>query len=730
MENNQNLLRGLFVLRDQLKARGKSSEGRAPIVCTDEAMSEIARLEPRTLNELLCVPGLGQTFVDKYGLQFLEVILRYSEKTDAASKNMSPAISNTMRELEKKLVNINRRNRLLYMPKLSANYAFDLFDPERRYDPFDILFRGKTVKVCELSQKSKVQGQSGQERYKRMVSLLREVNKDLREKGQFDLYIGYPFVKGRLVGENFDVRAPLALFPVEVFREADYISFRLDDTRDVVYNNNLILAHYKFNNIKRPLPSNTIEDISIGAFMSNLLSYYETEGVKIDCGNTSLSKFKDFMAGEFPQYTNGEMWLDDNIVLGKFPTYSSSLQKDFNEILENGVINQQLVDLLSGIDDIDYYSDSFAGDMEIEKNERPLTISEHELNYIGDLNSSQENVISAIKKKEALVIQGPPGTGKSQTITSLISDFVSNGSNVLMVSEKKAALDVVYSRLGELNKYALLIDDVNDKQGFYSQMERILNIKGANQELSSQIDGVANSIDANVKRLELIAETLYAPNSFGIETYKLYLTNKRLDMANPDDEAKYRLLKSLLPQELFGFRHGDLSDANAKFKNDAAVNGGAKYIEITALAPWFDLIRENLSEYELLQCKDEAQALSELINEWQRKNCFVRLFTKRKVSQEIKAFAQKHFVSFNPRQLRDMMNGVFDANALSEYSEFVIAKRIFMSFSQDQKLYFDCIIKTSKALACNLFTANNELYDLAICDYLFRFEAENRDVLQ
>jgi len=29
---------GLFVLRDQLKVRGKSSEGRAPIICTHEAI--------------------------------------------------------------------------------------------------------------------------------------------------------------------------------------------------------------------------------------------------------------------------------------------------------------------------------------------------------------------------------------------------------------------------------------------------------------------------------------------------------------------------------------------------------------------------------------------------------------------------------------------------------------------------------------------------------------------
>ena len=39
-----------------------------------------------------------------------------------------------------------------------------------------------------------------------------------------------------------------------------------------------------------------------------------------------------------------------------------------------------------------------------------------------------------------------------------------------MVSEKKTALDVVYSRLGELSKYTLLIDDVSNKKSFYDQL--------------------------------------------------------------------------------------------------------------------------------------------------------------------------------------------------------------------------------------------------------------------
>ena len=220
--------------------------------------------------------------------------------------------------------------------------------------------------------------------------------------------------------------------------------------------------------------------------------------------------------------------------MGKFPIYSSSIQKDFDEILSGNEINTLLNDLLLDAEEVDYYSDSYAGDMPISLNDRELEISERDLVYINDLNSSQEAVLSAIKNLDELVVQGPPGTGKSQTITSLISEFVSNGKTVLMVSEKKTALDVVYSRLGDLSQYALLIDDVGNKNTFYQQLSRmVLKGRWSRGEVVN-LENLSDGIDSLVYRLEQIADKLYAPCGFGIEPYKMYLKNKRVDLS---DEA-------------------------------------------------------------------------------------------------------------------------------------------------------------------------------------------------
>ena len=62
-------------------------------------------------------------------------------------------------------------------------------------------------------------------------------------------------------------------------------------------------------------------------------------------------------------------------------------------------------------------------------------------------DSSQHSAIVDVMKHNDIVIKGPPGTGKSQTITNLIANALYANKRVLFMAEKKAALDVVFSRL-------------------------------------------------------------------------------------------------------------------------------------------------------------------------------------------------------------------------------------------------------------------------------------------
>ena len=76
-----------------------------------------------------------------------------------------------------------------------------------------------------------------------------------------------------------------------------------------------------------------------------------------------------------------------------------------------------------------------------------------------DADSSQQDAILLSKGGVSFILQGPPGTGKSQTITNIISEALADGKKVLFVSEKLAALQVVYNRLLQvgLSDYCLTL---------------------------------------------------------------------------------------------------------------------------------------------------------------------------------------------------------------------------------------------------------------------------------
>ncbi|MHB8392473.1 MAG: DEAD/DEAH box helicase, partial [Acidobacteriaceae bacterium] len=75
-----------------------------------------------------------------------------------------------------------------------------------------------------------------------------------------------------------------------------------------------------------------------------------------------------------------------------------------------------------------------------------------------DADSSQQATIAAALSLQSGVIVGPPGTGKSQTIANLIAEFTAHGKRVLFVAEKRAALDVVQSRLAGVGLGHLTLD--------------------------------------------------------------------------------------------------------------------------------------------------------------------------------------------------------------------------------------------------------------------------------
>ena len=91
-----------------------------------------------------------------------------------------------------------------------------------------------------------------------------------------------------------------------------------------------------------------------------------------------------------------------------------------------------------------------------------------------DTDSSQLEAVAESERGRSFILFGPPGTGKSQTITNLIANALYHQKRVLFVAEKKAALDVVQSRLAKIGLAPFCLElhsNKVDKQHFLRQMQ-------------------------------------------------------------------------------------------------------------------------------------------------------------------------------------------------------------------------------------------------------------------
>ena len=102
-----------------------------------------------------------------------------------------------------------------------------------------------------------------------------------------------------------------------------------------------------------------------------------------------------------------------------------------------------------------------------------------DLGHILDADTSQTQVITAVKDGRNLVVQGPPGTGKSQTIANIIAVMAKAGKKILFIAEKRAALEVVYKRLElcglgplclELHSYK------SNRTQFYQELRKTMDL--------------------------------------------------------------------------------------------------------------------------------------------------------------------------------------------------------------------------------------------------------------
>ena len=137
-----------------------------------------------------------------------------------------------------------------------------------------------------------------------------------------------------------------------------------------------------------------------------------------------------------------------------------------------------------------------------------------------DVDSSQLEAVIDSGKGKTFILYGPPGTGKSQTITNMIANALYQNKRVLFVAEKKAALDVVQSRLAKigLSPFCLeLHSNKVTKSHFLKQMEETLKV--AHTAKNAKYDNVSRELFDKRKELLAYVEALHSVRECGLSLY-------------------------------------------------------------------------------------------------------------------------------------------------------------------------------------------------------------------
>ncbi len=243
-----------------------------------------------------------------------------------------------------------------------------------------------------------------------------------------------------------------------------------------------------------------------------------------------LIKRKDLESEAKP----GELKLYSEAVLGLFAQSDSYLAPDYDFLIDKFSGEGSLEELLHR---------QFANDQEpLETHSRDYTyflnkIREEHIYTPYPLDAHQENALKAVKKGNSIVVQGPPGTGKSQLITNLMADFASRGKRVLLVSQKRAALDVVYKRLEEkgLEQFAGIVHDFRaDRKELYKQLAYQIDALDKYQQVNNGLDSIqlerrflqsSRMIDQITEQLDEMKNALYDTSECGMSIKELYLTS-------------------------------------------------------------------------------------------------------------------------------------------------------------------------------------------------------------
>ena len=459
---------------------------------------------------------------------------------------------------QKRLTNLSSNNKSLWLKRTLVGRFLDMdeLDFVHQFSSKSLLeqlfFKTTKLPICKVLDPKEERSNkisAALQALKRMDTLVQE------ERGAEDLYLAYPFVTGKMLQER-PLRAPLFFIPMILWKENNH--WYLKRNGEMLLNESLVLAlkHYQELELDIEIPENVD---SFLAFFTELYGVFKNKEIPIaynsELFESTIKRFLSYTKEDIQSLKEGELRIENAAVIGLFPQAGSFLYQDYDALPE---VDFNTLFLNEGtkklVKEWDYLS--------------PLAI-----------DASQEVVLKEVNEGHSLVVQGPPGSGKSQLITNLLLDFAAKGKRVLLVCQKRAALDTVFKRIADLGlgDFAALVHDFRaDRRGLYQkiagQISKVDEYKQDNlaldaiflerhfKECCKRLEDVSSS-------LEQFKRALFDTNLVGISAKELYLL--RAEIAQKPLEI---YVKS-------DFQYTDIQPALAKVKTyqklDALLSGTA-----------------------------------------------------------------------------------------------------------------------------------------------------------
>lgn len=323
------------------------------------------------------------------------------------------------------------------------------------------------------------------ERQKTLKHMRSKARLSMEEQGTNILYLSFGFIewkdgKGAAAQR---IKSPLILVPVVLTLESLKSPYTLSKHEDDIVVNPTLQYYFK-SEYGIELPNFDSDKDTLNGYLKKLEEIADRRGWRI-LREVSLGLLSFLKISMYNDLLQNEERIKSNSVI-------KAMSGDADEVND---IPEKLLDF-----DLD-------------------SIRTRDCYQVMSADSSQQEAILYSKNNISFVMQGPPGTGKSQTITNIIAEALSDGKKVLFVSEKMAALQVVYKRLQD----AHLADFCLPLHSYKANKKEILDQIGANLSLK-QTRVTENELN-NLEELLTVRREL---NEYASELHKI---NPKLNMS-------------------------------------------------------------------------------------------------------------------------------------------------------------------------------------------------------